>query len=157
MRHRLRHLATGLALCGGAILLVACSTGADKAVAETAVARFHDGFNAGNYHAIYVDTSAEFRGATSEADFAALLASVMAKAGRYESSRQTSWLVNNGTEGTVVTLTYEAVLSRAIAVENFSWRVESGKAVLLGYRIEVQSEVGRGSTFRVWLGPASKR
>lgn len=121
MRRRLGRLARGLALCGAVVMQIGCNAGADKAAAEAAVAQFHDGFNGGSYHDIYLAASDEFHGATSESDFTAFLANVRAKAGRYESSHQSSWMVTNGTEGTVVTLSYEVIFSQTGAIEHFSW------------------------------------
>jgi hypothetical protein len=122
-----------------AFALVACSVGSDKATAETAVARFHDDFNSGRYHEMYVAAADDFRKATTESAFVSLLANVKDRAGRYESARQSSWAVNSGTSGTVVSLTYQVAFTQSSAIETFGWRMENGAAILLAYRVEPAS------------------
>jgi hypothetical protein len=125
----------------GCVILMqaACSSDVDKMAADAAAGGFHDDFNAVRYHEMYVAAADEFRNATSELEFSAMLANLKVKAGRYESSYQTRLAVNRSPAGAVVTQTFKGVFAKGAAIETFSWRVQRGEAVLLSYQVEPAS------------------
>jgi len=118
-----------------AISLTSCSD-ADRATADLATQAFHQQFNAGQFVEIYTGATQEFRAATSQTDWVALLDALRRRAGAFQSTKQTSWLVNSGTAGTTVTATYSTTFAQLITTERFSWRIQNGTAILLGYRVD---------------------
>jgi hypothetical protein len=122
-------------LVAAAIVLTSCF-GQDADLAARAVDQFHDQLNAGQFHDIYSQSSEEFRNATKESDWTALLGAVQRKLGKVTSSKQTSVNVSTGTFGTAVNQSYATQFANGTGTENFSWAIRGGKAVLVGYRID---------------------
>ena len=125
------------ALLGFFVLLVlsACSAGKDVPVAETGVADFHQKLNNGDFDTIANEASADFKAATKQDDFIKLLSVVHRKLGNFQGGKSTGWNETVATGGTTVTLNYSAPYDNGTADENFVFRIEEGKAVLLGYHI----------------------
>jgi uncharacterized protein DUF4019 len=121
----------------GALLVStsSCSLTKGKEIAEHGVVQFHNQFNAGQYHEIYVQADEDFRKATSEADTIALFEAVRRKLGTQKSSNQTNWHVKAGPLGTVVTLAYDVEFSKGKATEQFVFRMNGDKALLLNYNV----------------------
>jgi hypothetical protein len=117
------------------MLLASCSFTQSKASAESAVAKFHEQFNAGQYHEIYTQGDEEFRKTTSEQDVVNLLEVVRRKLGTTKTSSQQGWYVNATTMGTMVTLTYETEFTEGKGIEQFVFRVSGDRAALYNYHI----------------------
>ena len=118
-----------------AISLTSCSD-ADRTTADLATQAFHQQFNAGQFVEIYAGATEEFRTATSQADWVTLLDALRTRAGAFQSTKQTSWLVNSGTTGKTITVTYSTTFAQLTTTERFSWRIHDGTAILLGYRVD---------------------
>ena len=72
-----------------AVLIVAsCSFTKGKQTSERAVARFHEQFNAGQYHDIYAQSDEGFRKVTSEQDAVALFDAIRRKLGTVKNANQ---------------------------------------------------------------------
>jgi hypothetical protein len=110
--------------------------GADAELAGRSVDTFHAQFNEAAYREIYAGGSDEFKRATKEADWVALLEAVRRKLGRVVEAKQSSIHVTTGTFGTAVNQTYSTRFTDGAATESFSWAIRNGKAILVGYRIE---------------------
>lgn len=111
-----------------------CAAGVDKGAAEQAVAELHRMVGEGRYADLYRATAPDFRQATSEAQYTALLERVHAL-GSVRNTTQTGWRVSNGTEGGLVTLNYSTQFVNARAREDFTFRVAGGAAALLSHAI----------------------
>lgn len=121
-----------------ALLLVAvssCSLAKGKGIAEAAVVRFHDQFNAGKFHEIYSETDSEFKKATSEDEFVTLLEAVKRKLGTVGQTRPSGWGVNTTTMGTMATLTYDVDFSEGKGSEQFVFHISGNKATLYRYNV----------------------
>jgi Protein of unknown function (DUF4019) len=112
-----------------------CGLTKGKANAEAAVKHFHDQFNVGQFSAMYGEASDEFKKATSEADFTALLQAVHRKLGTVKQSNPAGWGVNVTSMGTMATLSYEVEFSDAKGTETFVFRISDNKARLVNYNI----------------------
>jgi hypothetical protein len=128
MRNTILVAATALALTG-------CSVGQDKSVAEAAVTQFHQLLDGARYGDIYGSTSQDFRQATSEAQFTALLRQVHDRLGTVRSANQTGWRVNYNGSGHMVTLNYTTTFASGQAREDFIFRVNGSTANLVNYSV----------------------
>ena len=117
------------------VLVASCSVTKGKEIGESAVARFHNQFNAGQYHDIYAQADEGFRKGTSEADTLAMFDAVHRKLGTVKNTNQTNWRVNTTTAGTVVTLTYKTEFTEGNATEQFTFHVSGDNARLFHYNI----------------------
>jgi hypothetical protein len=115
--------------------LAACSFSADTKKIEQEVQHFHDLLDAGKSAAIYAAASDEFKKASTQEDFVALLDAVHRKLGDFKSTSQKGWNVNYNTSGKFVTITYETVYAEGKAAEQFVYRVSDEEALLVGYHV----------------------
>ena len=127
---------------GLAILLAlvsACSPGNDVPTATAAADNFHKQFNAGDYVTIYDTSDKLLKNAAPSKDFVALLAGVRSKLGEYQKAEAPGWNDQVTTNGHFVTLIYHSKFARADAEENFVFRIDGGRAVLVGWHINSQA------------------
>lgn len=114
------------------VVLAGCGR-ATREKAEAATAAFHGQLQRGAAAEIYGNATPEFRANISEPDFERLVAKLNEKLGTWRSSEPQGWNVNFGTNGKIVTLSYSSAFDRAKATEQFVWRMEGDRAVLLRY------------------------
>ncbi|MHA3773092.1 hypothetical protein ACXR0O_16290 [Verrucomicrobiota bacterium sgz303538] len=117
------------------MMLAGCGATKGKASAEKTVAKFHEQLNKGDFKGIYSAAHADFKSASTEKDFVALLNAVHRKLGAIKSSKQIGWRVNSFNFQTNVLLNYKTTFAGGDAVESFNCRIDGDKAVLLGYNI----------------------
>lgn len=119
-----------------ALVLAACGdTARDVSIARTGVAHFHQQLDAEKYDDIYNEAAPEFRNAAKREDFLAIAAAVHRKLGKVKDATQTRFFVNWTTSGTSVTLSYHTKFDGGDAAEEFAWKIEGSKAMLVGYNI----------------------
>ena len=119
-------------------LLVACSSCSltkGKGIAEAAVVKFHDQFNAGKYHEIYENADDGFKKSVSESDFVGLLEAVKRKLGTIKQAHSASWGVNTTAMGTMATLSYDVDFSEGKGSEQFVFRISGDNALLYNYTV----------------------
>jgi len=115
------------------VLLTSCGR-KSKEIGERAVARFHDQFNAGQYHDIYAQAEeGPFHRGSGEADTLAWLDTVHRKLGTVKTANETEWHVRHGTE---VNLIYDTQFTEGNAREYFVFYVSGDNARLSNYNIE---------------------
>jgi len=112
-----------------------CSLTKGKGIAEAAVAQFHLQYNAGQFSEIYSHADDQFKQATTEADFTALLEALHRKLGTVKQSSQTSWGVNATPMGTMATLNFDVDFSEGKGTEQFVFHISANKAMLVGYHV----------------------
>jgi hypothetical protein len=118
-----------------AILLAGCSASEQSKLAASAASGFHEKLDAGQFDSIYDASSDELKNATTRQDFDALLDAVHRKLGSTQSVQQTGWNVNYNMKGTFVTLAYGTKYSEGNAQEQFLYRLDGGRALLVRYNI----------------------
>lgn len=120
-----------------ALLLVgnSCSLTKGKEIGERAVVQFHNQFNAGQYHEIYVQSDEGFRKASSEEDTLALFEAVRRKLGTVKQANQRGWHVNATPAGTMVSLAYEVEFSEGKGTEDFVFHISGDQALLFNYHV----------------------
>ncbi|HKW90830.1 MAG TPA: DUF4019 domain-containing protein [Methylomirabilota bacterium] len=123
----------GLELALAAFVLVSCSGGTDAA--KQGVTAFRDRVTHRSFAEIYRTATPEFRQAVTEEQFQRLMAGLQRKLGTWQSSKEPVWHVTRSTGGHFVSLTYESEFSKGPATEQFTWRIEQGAPVLLGYNV----------------------
>lgn len=122
-------------IAGLALLLGACSPGADTKAAEIAVVSFHNAFNAEQYDQIYNAAGPEFKAAITHDDWVKLLMAIHTKLGPFRSGKTATWNDNATTGGHYVTLEREAAFDHGPAREEFVFKMDGENAVLIGYHI----------------------
>jgi hypothetical protein len=117
-----------------AAALAGCSMGQDLSAADSAVADFHAKLNAGQFKAITDASGPEIK--TGSVDFTQLIAAVHTKLGTFRSTSRQGFNdnINNGDH--TFTASYASVYSTGPATENFVYRLNGGKPVLIGYHVE---------------------
>ena len=116
-------------------LVSACSLTKGKGIAEAAVVKFHDQFNAEQFHEIYEQTDDGFKKSVSEDDFVALLGAVHRKLGTVKQAHSAGWGVNATPTGTMATLTYDVDFSEGKGGEQFVFHISGDKAALYHYNV----------------------
>lgn len=122
-------------ILAAAIFVAGCTTSVDTRVAERAVDTFHEMLNAGQFELIYAAGSDDLKRVAKREDFVALLDAVHRKLGVTKSWSKRGWSVNYHTSGTFVTLSYSTIFDEGDAGEQFVYRLQDGKALLVGYHI----------------------
>lgn len=127
----LARIASVVAVAG---LLAACSMGTDEA--KQGVAEFRARVAQRAFGEIYQSAAPELRQSTSEEQFVTAMTSLDAKLGAWQSGADSAWNVMRGVGGHSVRLRYDSRFARGAAVEQFTWRIEHGHPVLLGYHVQ---------------------
>jgi len=139
MPHHLPHYARArISLVLVALLLTAasaCSLARGKGIAEAAVVKFHDQFNAAQYHEIYEQADQAFKKSMSEDEFVALLEAVHRKLGTVKEAHSSGWGVNATPSGTMATLSYDIDFSEGQGNEQFVFHISGDKAALYHYNV----------------------
>lgn len=115
------------------IVLCGCSAKADYQTAKTASDNFHQQMAAANYAAIYDSSSSEFRSSASRETIVGFLQRINRKLGACGEASQQGFNVNCNTSGKFVTVSYARKCANAALEEQFIWRVEGNKALLVRY------------------------
>jgi hypothetical protein len=118
-----------------AAALAGCSMGQDMSVSQAAIADFHQKLNAGQFAAITDGSGPEIKSGQST-DFNALLAAVRHKLGAFKSGSQQGFNDNYNNGDHTYSATYASVYETGPATENFVFRLNGGKAVLIGYHVQ---------------------
>ena len=113
----------------------ACSLTRGKGIAEAAVVKFHDQFNAGQYHEIYEQADEAFKKSASEDEFVALLEAVHRKLGTVKQAHSSGWGINTTLAGTMATLRYDIDFSEGKGNEQFGFHISGDKAALYHYNV----------------------
>ena len=136
--HLPHHTRARLGLILVALLLAlgsACSLTKGKGIAEAAVVKFHDRFNAGQYHEIYEQADQALKKSASEDDFITLLEAVRRKLGTVKQAHSSGWGINTTLAGTMATLSYDVDFSEGKGNEQFVFHVSGDKAALYHYNV----------------------
>lgn len=116
-------------------MLASCNMVADAKTAEAGVSSFHQELNGGQYGQIYDGSDQEFKSVTSRADFIKLLIALHNKLGSFKSSSTTNLNDNVNGGGHFLTLQQNSKFEKGPAVENFVFRLDSGRTSLVGYHV----------------------
>jgi hypothetical protein len=123
----------GFLLIGLSILGAGCAK--SREAAATATQDFRRHAFAEDWASIYKGSAPEFQKSVSEADFVKMMNGVRGKLGGWKSSQDPTWNVNVGTGGRIVTLKYQSQFEKGTATEDFVWRIENERGILVGYHI----------------------
>ena len=113
-----------------------CSLRADLAIAEAAVAHFHDQFNAGQFQDIYLHSGAQLKNSAPQIEFINFLSGVQRKLGVVKQTRMINFTVRNKSIGTFAWLVYRTEFAEGKGRENFAFEIKGDQAILIGYHIK---------------------
>jgi len=123
-------------LTGAALLALAgCSAGADLPVARAGVDKLHAQFNGAKCPEIRDQASTEFKDLSSAESWQTMCDQLTAGLGKFVSLAQTGWNDEVGTNGHIIRLNYDSVFEKGKAQEQFLYRIDGNKAVLVGYHV----------------------
>ena len=116
-----------------ALLTTACTMGTNEA--KDGVAEFRARVSRQSFKEIYQAAAPEFRQAATEEEFVRFMSALDRKLGPWQSASEPGWHVARTTAGHSVQLAYESRFTKGPAAEQFAWRIEGGRPVLLGYNV----------------------
>jgi hypothetical protein len=114
-----------------AATLAGCSMGQDMSVTDSAVAEFHAKLNNGQFAAIVAAAGPEMKSSGPE-----FVERIHTKLGMFRSTSRQGFNDNIINGDHTFTASYASVYSTGPATENFVYRLNSGKPVLIGYHVE---------------------
>jgi hypothetical protein len=114
---------------------VGCNPVKGMTAADQAVKDFHSKLDAADFKGIYDAAHADFKDASTEKDFTAILEAVHRKLGNVQSSERVSWNINSYNLKTNVESSCKTKFADGEATESFIHRLEGDRAVLYGYNI----------------------
>jgi hypothetical protein len=114
------------------LLLTSCGGTAD---AKRGVANFRARAAQTSFSEIYWRAAPEFRQSATEEQFLRVMTALNRKLGAWTSAGEPGWNVSRGTAGQVVNLTYQSQFAKGAVSEQFTWRIEDGEPILLGYHV----------------------
>ena len=129
----LRSVWLGIGVDAFSILANGCAK--SREIAESGTQAFRNRAAKGEFTTIYREAAPEFQKSATEADFAKLLEGIGRKLGAWQSSKPPAWRVFSGTGGRTVTFGYASQFEKGSANEEFIWRIQGDRAVLVGYHI----------------------
>lgn len=123
-------------LMGAAVLALAgCSAGTDLPIARAGVDKVHGQLNGGRCAEIRDQASSDFKELTSAESWKTTCDQLAAGLGKFVSLAQTGWNDEVGTNGHIIRLNYDSEFEKGKAQEQFLFRIDGGKAVLVGYHV----------------------
>ena len=120
--------ATALVGCGGITK--------GKAVAEKAIAQFHQSYNQGKLDEIWKEADSKFRAASSKQKYDEFMGAVQRKLGKVASTSNTGWKVKSFNLKTTVFMNQKTVFEKGQGTESFTFAIDGTNAVLVGYSIQ---------------------
>jgi hypothetical protein len=120
----------------GCLLLISCLTRRqDALVTQNAVDEFHQLLRAHQDQQIFARATPEFRKLMNLETTQALFTRVRKRLGAPAFSQPTRIQVNHMPGGTFILAQFRTRFEKAEAQENFTWRIQDGKARLVGYSV----------------------
>jgi hypothetical protein len=107
-----------------------------KAAAENSIAHFHQQYSDGKLDDIWQEAHAKFRSASRKEQYDELMSAVLRKLGKVKSTSNAGWKVNSQNLTTTVQMTQKTVFEKGEGTESFTFEMNGGKAVLVGYNIQ---------------------
>jgi len=120
---------------GAAALLSGCSMKADMDATNAGIARFHQEVEAGQFARIYDESSPLMKAAATKDGFVGFLSAVHKKLGAFKGGNVGGFNDNVSTGGHRVIVGYQAQYQNGPAAETFTFAIEGGRALLVGYNI----------------------
>jgi hypothetical protein len=105
-------------------------------LSDTAVQRFHDELNRGQYDEICREGDEGFHQGERHDDLLRFLQLVHTRLGNLEISKQVNLHVKAGTGGTFLTSQYSSHFTQGQAMETFTWRKQGGTLTLYGFSVQ---------------------
>ena len=125
-----------LSLClGASMLMTACGVQKDLVSTDGAVSHFHQLLDAQDYGAIYAQTNQQFRDATKQDEFTAILAAVHRKLGHVGVATRQGFNINYDLAGAQIRVNYSTKFAEGDAQEEFVWRKSGETLALSSYNI----------------------
>jgi outer membrane lipopolysaccharide assembly protein LptE/RlpB len=106
-----------------------------KQAAEQSVADFHRLYNEGKLAEIYSAGDSKFKGATTEKQFLEFVGAVQRKLGKVAQTSNEGFNIQTFNFTTTVVLNQSTTFEQGTGTETFTFQMEGGKAVLVGYNI----------------------
>jgi hypothetical protein len=122
-----------------ALSLLGHGCGKSRETAETGTQTFRKRAARGEFASIYGEAAPEFKKSATDVQFAKLMEGIGRKLGAWQSSNTPAWRVFSGTGGRTVTLRYASQFQNGGANEEFIWRIQGDRAILVAYHINSPS------------------
>jgi len=106
-----------------------------KELADPAVAKFHEQFNAGQYTEIYNGADDEFKRSVTPQEWDELMNAIHRKLGTIANSTSSAWNVNTTPLGTMATISCNVDFTEGKASEQFVFAISGDNAKLYNYNV----------------------
>lgn len=104
-------------------------------VARAEVAEFHRRFDGGSFEEIFAESDPAWSQAMDLATTRGFFSRIQRKMGSCQYSSPSISAINVSTNGTLVSMADQATCTNGTMGESFTWRIEEGRARLLGYHV----------------------
>ncbi len=131
-------LVTGLLVVSA---LVACGYKSDVKLCEAASDNFHTLYNDGKYSDIYNAAGERMVKSAPMKDWLDLMGRLSKRLGKEKSATPDTTNLGSDNFITVITLNYKTTFDKGDADEQFVYEIRGGKALLIGYQVEVDGVI----------------
>lgn len=107
----------------------------DYKICRSAAERFHTHLDRGEYEAIYVEASEDFRKAAPHDHAISFLTTVHQQMGTVQGMKFLGFHVNTTTRGTLANQVFETKFGLGTGQEQFLWRMGGSTPLLVGYHV----------------------
>lgn len=104
--------------------------------AEKSAADFHKLYNDGKFSEIYSSSDSKFKSETTEKQFLELMSAVQRKLGKVTQTSTPNINIRTFNFTTTVILNKKTTFEQGTGMEVFTFQMDGGKAVLVGYNID---------------------
>lgn len=119
-----------------AAMLAGCGVKESYEISGQKAKEFHDRLSAGQYDAIWANTSSDLRSEASREEFTRLLTAVNTKLGKVVEAKQVGWNSNNTNGVSTVQMVFDTRFERGEGQETIVFRwVSDDRLALAGYHI----------------------
>ncbi len=130
------------ALAAASLALAACNPIAQLGEADEQIDAFHERYAAGDSAAIYATTAPEFRAATSEAEWQAVMGHVREVLGPVEESSQTSFNIDTSNGVTTTVVVRDTTFANDEGTETFTFFGTGEEMALGSYNVRADALIG---------------
>jgi len=123
-------------------------------MSDQTVTQFHNQFNTGQFHEIYIAATDDFRRDTTEADMLSYLEAVRRKLGTVENSQQAGWRVSARPLGWIYERKYETEFSDGKGTESFVILLRDDKGWLQDYKVDSPALILKNMVTTIWRNAA---
>ena len=123
--------------------LTGCGLAKNTKKVDAEVDRFHQHWNADEFQAVFDEAHMNFRNAQPASSLLSTFERIKKNYGKLQTSKRRSWGFNTNNGVTDIKVAYDSAFDRGSAVEEFVYRMNGDKPLLLSYDIASPETVAK--------------